>query len=212
MNLQSRNGKPKIPWMKFALIAVVLIVVVVFSGRAGIEQLLDLKPGTLGGSTSSQADDSDDSPKFDVDTAWKKSDDQSDNKSGDSDFELVRDGQVMRSPEGLTYYLGGRESRIDHVLHHAKDDRSKPVHGVFTVDAKDIFPMIDEAYKLVKAKSRKVLKTKPESGTDKIAYDVEMDRKIGYKGGRTGSKDKHLTVLRLVLDKGIRVITAFPAR
>ena len=98
------------------------------------------------------------------------------------------------------------------MLHHTKDDRSKPVHGVFTVDAKDIFPMIDEAYKLVKAKSRKVLKTKPESGTDKIAYDVEMDRKIGYKGGRTGSKDKHLTVLRLVLDKGIRVITAFPAR
>ena len=212
MNLQTHNGK-KIPWIKFALIAVVLIVVVIFSGRAGIEKILDLKPGTLGGSTANRADDdSDDSPKFDVDTAWKKSGGKSgDSDSNGSDFQLVRAGQVMRSPEGLTYYMGGRETKIDHVLLHTKDNRSKPVHGVFTISKAEIFPLIDEAYRLIKAKSKKVLKTDPEPGSDRIAYDVEMGRKIGYKGGRNG-RGQELTVLRLVLDKGIRVITAFPAR
>ena len=207
MNVQSKNGKPNIPWMKFALIGVVLIVVVIFSGRGGIEKLLDLKPGTLGGPTAERPnDESSDSPKFDVDTNWKKSSGDSEN----SDFELVRDGKVMRSPEGLTY----DQYRIDHVMLHAKDNLNKPVHGVFTGSENEIFAMIDEAYRQVKANSKQVVNTKPDSKKDRVAYDVRMGGKIGYKGGRSGRSDGHpdLTVLRLVLENDTRVITAFPAR
>ena len=62
---------------------------------------------------------------------------------------------------------------------------------------------------MVKSGSRKVLNTKPDR--ERVAYDIEMDRKIGRKGGRNG-KGQTLTVLRLVLEKETRVITAFPAR
>ena len=207
MNVQSKNGKPNIPWMKFALIGVVLIAVVIFSGREGIEKLLDLKPGTLGGSTANRHDDdSPDSPKFDVDTNWKNSS----GDSGSSDFELVRDGKIMRSPEGLIY----DQYRIDHVMLHAKDNLSKPVHGVFIGSENEILAMIDEAYRQVKAKSEQVVNTKPDSKKDRVAYDVRMGHKIGYKGGRNGRSDSYpdLTVLRLVLENETKVITAFPAR
>jgi len=208
------------PWMKFALIGIVLIGVAVFSGRAGLEKILKLKPGTLGGSTASnnRSDDSSDAPKFDVDLDWKNQSNNNANStsgSDSSDFELIRDGYVMKSPEGLTYYIGDRgENRIDHVLLHTRDNTSKPVHGIFVGSKNEIFAMIDEAYKMVKSNSNNVLKTKPENGTDKVAYDVDMGRKIGYKGGRNGNRDGNpdLTILRLVLNKKIRVITAFPAR
>ena len=211
MNFTSKNGQKNIPWIKFGIIAAVLIGVAVFSGRAGIEKILNLKPGTLGGNrtaTNSRDDDSSDSPKFDVDTNWKNSGGAG--KTSDSDFRLERDGYVLRSPEGLTYYVGDRgENRYQHVLDHAKDDRSKPVHGVFALGENEIFETIDEAYRLVKSGSRKVLNTKPDR--ERVAYDIEMDRKIGRKGGRNG-KGQTLTVLRLVLEKETRVITAFPAR
>ena len=212
MNVQSKDGKPNIPWMKFALIGVVLIAVVIFSGREGIEKLLDLKPGTLGGQTAERSEEeSSESPKFDVDTNWKNSsDDSGSSDSGSSDFEFVRDGRVMRSPEGLTY----DQYRIDHVMLHAKDNLNKLVHGVFTGSENEIFAMIDEAYRQVKANSKQVVNTKPDSKKDRVAYDVRMGGKIGYKGGRSGRSDGHpdLTVLRLVLENDTRVITAFPAR
>lgn len=127
-------------------------------------------------------------------------------------FQLRKNGFVMESPAGLTYYVGNRgENRISHVMRHAEDNLSRPVHGVFSGTEEEIFALIDEAYQLSQAKSRWVEK-KVEG--DRVVYSVDMRRPIGYKGGKNGKRDGNpeLTVLRLVVEKGNRVITAFPYR
>jgi hypothetical protein len=220
MNVQD-NSAAKIPWMKIGLIVGVIVLVGVFSGRAGIEKMLGLDPGTLGGTAVAEKDQ-DDQPKFDLDSDWKKDNSNSGNSSSNSnaqsnsDFALKRDGFVMKSPEGLTYYVGDRgENRVDHVMRHAKDSPSRPSHGVFNGSKNDILQTIDEAYALIKSNSRQVVKTtKDREIKTRVAYEVDMKRKIGYKGGKSGQRDGHpdLSTVKLILDKGNRVITAYPYR
>ncbi len=226
MNVQSNNKQSSIPWMKIALIVGVVICVLVFSGRAGLEQLLGLDPGTLGGTVAQKDNEDKDDPKFDnFDDDWKKdAADKTNSKSNASQNNsstqsnkpyLKRDGEVMRSPEGLTYYLGGRESRVDHVLRHAKDMPSRPVHGVFDGTEDEIFKLVDEAYALIKSNSNQVVDEKRDSDIrTRVAYDVDMKRRIGYLGGKSGKSKGNPAqkVLRLVIDKEIRVITAFPCK
>lgn len=121
---------------------------------------------------------------------------------------LTRVGKDFKSKEGLVYRAGSSRGGHDHVLLHAKDNLSKPVHGVFD-DKSQIFALADEAYKKIKSGSRDVQTSKQGSRT---AYTVKMGRRIGYKGGRSGKQQGQpkLTRITLVLVEGNRVITAYP--
>lgn len=221
MNVQ-HNRSSNIPWMKIGLIVGVIVLVGVFSGRAGIEKIFGLEPGTLGGTAVAEKDnDKESSPNFDIDTDWKKDSSKNDDARNspnsqskpDSVFELKRDGFVMKSPAGLTYYVGDRgENRIEHVMRHAKDDPNRPSHGVFVGSENEILETIDKAYTLIKANSRQVIDE--EKDGSRMAYEIDMKRKIGYKGGKSGKRDGNpdLKIMKLILDKGTRVITAYPYR
>ncbi len=122
-----------------------------------------------------------------------------------SDQVLTRVGRNFESKEGLVYRAGNSREGHDHVLLHAKNNLSKPVHGVFD-DKSQIFALADEAYKKIKSGSRDVETSKQGS---KTAYTVKIGRRIGYKGGRHGKK-QGLTRIKLILVEGNRVITAYP--
>ncbi len=120
-------------------------------------------------------------------------------------------GKNLRSPAGLVYGMGGGgEHRVEHVMKHGADDLNRPSHGVFDGDQEAILKLLDEAYEMVKSKSKYV---KSESSQGNTAYTVSMGRKIGYEGGEKGNRsgNRGLNSVRLVLD-GDRVITAYPYR
>ena len=118
-------------------------------------------------------------------------------------------GNKYKSPAGLIY-TGGREHRVDHVLRHCVDDPSKPTHGVFVGDAVTVLKMVDEAYEMVKANSRKV---DSDRQGDKMTHTCEMGRVVGHTGGRKAERSgrKELRSVKLVLADD-RVITAYPTR
>lgn len=117
----------------------------------------------------------------------------------------------FKSPAGLVYGMGGGgEHRVEHVMRHAKDDASRPSHGVFGGDKESILELLDEAYELIKNQSRYV---KSERSRGNTAYTVSMGRVIGFEGGQKGKRSNHkpLKSIRLILD-GDMVITAYPYR
>ena len=116
----------------------------------------------------------------------------------------------FESPEGLIYGMAGGEHRVEHVMHHAVDDPNRPSHGVFHGDEVTILKLIDEAYAMVKDRSKYVKSTRSQ-GNDE--YTISMGRVIGYDGGQKGQRNGHrsLKSLRLILD-GKRIITAYPYR
>lgn len=120
---------------------------------------------------------------------------------------LTKVGKNYESAAGLIYG-SGKEHRRDHVLRHAKDDLSKPTHGVFD-DESQVFALVDEAYEKVKSGSRDV-RTSNEG--DRTIHTVRMNRRIGYKGGQNGKKNNKppLNSIRLVLVNENHVITAYP--
>lgn len=118
-------------------------------------------------------------------------------------------GKNLESPGGLVYTGGRSGHRADHVLRHARDIPDRDVHGVFNQDGDELFRLIDEVYELIKNKSSRV-RTQP--GDDgKTAYIVDMQREVGFKGGRSGKRDSHppLYKIKLVLADN-RVVTAYP--
>ena len=68
---------------------------------------------------------------------------------------------------------------------------------------------LDEAYELIKNKSKQVKKSPGRNG--KTEYVVDMKRKVGYLGGQTGGRKNNppLYKIKLILGDN-RVITAFP--
>ena len=97
------------------------------------------------------------------------------------------------------------------MLRHGADQPNRPVHSVFEGNDLKIFQTIDEAYQLVKSKSKQV-KHSNSRGNDE--YTINMHRKVGYEGGRKG-KDKgypDLRKVKLILKSGNQVITAYPYR
>ena len=140
----------------------------------------------------------------------------------------------LKSPAGLQYRLddprqpGGQTSsgtsRVDHILRHAQDDPSRPVHGVFQGDAKQILETIDEAYRLVDSNGLssptdsspgRVQSEKDDEKPFRSIYRVDMQRTIGFEGGRRGRDWGHpeLTKITLVIDNpDSEIITAYPSR
>ncbi len=216
MNVKENNTS-NIPWAKVAIIVAAFVLLAMFSGRAGIEEILGLKAGTLGGPVVEENDQQSASSNPVVNgNANEKSHRSNSGREPEEPFEFKESGYVMESPEGLTYYVGDRgENRMEHVMRHAKDQPNRNVHSVFTGGETDIFQTIDEAYALIKSNSSQVLvENKVRDFDTRMEYEVDMKRKIGFKGGQSGQRDGKpaLHTLKLILDKGNAVITAYPYR
>ncbi len=118
----------------------------------------------------------------------------------------------LQSPAGLIYGRGPQgEHRVDHVLRHSQDDPGRPVHGVFGGSRDEIFQLLDEAYRLIGQKSKRV--TKQVEG-DRTEYTIRFDQAIGYEGGRNGQRNNYpkVNLLKLILEDDESVITAYPIR
>lgn len=115
----------------------------------------------------------------------------------------------FKSTAGLIYGKGSRDgTRLKHVMKHAEDDLSKPVHGVFDGSQEEVLALIDQAYTLAKKNSKNVTSSKQR---DRTVYTVYFSKRIGYVGGQKGKRTKNpmCKELSLVLE-GNRVITAYP--
>ena len=114
------------------------------------------------------------------------------------------------STAGLRYTPGSQEGhRLKHVMRHDNDLPDRPgKHGVFDGDQQTLLAVLDEAYGLIKEDSRQVRSNREG---DRTVYEVDMQRRIGFVGGRDGKRDGNPPAqhIRLVLEDD-RVITAFP--
>ena len=119
---------------------------------------------------------------------------------------------VFESPAGLVYRSGSVDGhRVDHVLSHAKDIPSKPIHGVFRGDREEIFRLIDEAWQIAQTRGPPQVET--EQNRDRTVLTVDMKRPIGFVGGQSGKRQGHpeCRKVRLVVEDQ-NVITAYPMR
>ena len=116
------------------------------------------------------------------------------------------------SAAGLRYTRGSQQGhRLKHLMAHAKDKPNRPgQHGVFdSNDVGEVVSLVDEAY--LQAQTGRDTRTQQED--ERIVYEVNLRRRIGYVGGTSGKRKNHPAAkhLRLVI-QGDRVITAFPVR
>ena len=152
----------------------------------------------------------------------------------DVQFQPTSKKGYFTSPAGLQYLLydpnnpawrtSSDSSRVEHILRHAEDDPTRPVHGVFEGDERQILELVDEAYRLVNSDNRSTPKgsssarVQSEKDDDKpfrTVYQVDMRRTIGFEGGRRGRERGHpqLSHITLVLDgPDSKIITAYPSR
>jgi len=208
MNTPPLTG-PRLTWSKFALVAVVLLLAAYrFYAENDQPVVVDR---AVAGDRSKPADRS-------VEANRPRAEARPRSEAGSASSNLSNQTYLkpvgkhdLQSPAGLVYGMGGGgEHRVDHVMRHARNDLSRPSHGVFDGDQTTILKLIDEAYQMVKEKSKYV---KVESSGRNLEYTISIGRKIGYEGGEKGqrSNNRPLRVLRLILD-GNRVITAYPFR
>ena len=121
---------------------------------------------------------------------------------------------VFESTAGLVYVPGSADGhRLRHVMKHAKDDTSKPVHGVFdgNGDRDKVFAMIDEAW--VKA-ARGGNDVRKQTQNDRLVYTVRMGQRVGYVGGSEGKRQKNpeCNFIRIVVEDDNVVISAYPTK
>ncbi len=225
----SREYSPRAPLFygknqKVLLFVGLLLLVIYHFGRPSFEKLLGMNlPPLIADGT--QRTDTADRPQPSERTQPSVDKGQStspksptkptnDSQSTQSQFKFEKVGQDdLQSPEGLIYGMGpNREHRVDHVLRHAVDDPSRPVHSVFSGDRDDVLAIIDEAYRLVKQKSPQARSQKSPDGDNRTEIVVDLKRSIGYRGGKNGAGDGHpkLSKVKLILEDSNRLITAFP--
>ncbi len=112
-----------------------------------------------------------------------------------------------RSPGGLSYGTDlSFGNRAAHVLDHLEESAEKASQGVFTVSRDEVFPLLDEAWATA---SQDLERYHAEDQGKRQAYEIPMGRTIGYVGGQEGSQAR-VSTLRLVLEQGGSVVTAFP--
>lgn len=125
-------------------------------------------------------------------------------------FLRVLGNGVYESPAGLRYTRGSAEGhRLKHVERHLSDQPDRPgKHGVFEGEMSDALAVIDEAYQLGQ-QGHRAAKIRREQ--DRSIYEVSLNRRVGFVGGRDGNRQGRPAAsrIRLVLE-GNRVITAFP--
>ena len=226
MNIQSKSPR-SVNWKQIAIIAVVLGV----AAFKFIDSRRNATPqnGPANGGGTAQLDlpdqidlDSDLSKSGQSQTSTSKTDlkfkplkganpsttKSSNNSSGGS--YLKKQGGKKVSPAGLVY----ASSRIEHVMRHAQDMPNRNGnHGVFDTSGDDLFRLLDEAYEKIQSNSREVSKDKQRAGEEwKSAYTISMNRRVGYRGGKSGNKAGRpaLKRIKLVLGNGDEVVTAYP--
>lgn len=217
MNVTAKHT-PRIPWRRIFGIALVVVVLGYSYSRPTLERWFNVSlPAISGqGQPSDQNSPPRSKPDFDpYKTSLPATASASKSASAPvaGKFELKEVGRDRyQTPAGLLYTMGPRgEHRIEHVMRHASDQPNRPTHSVFLADDQDsVLRLIDQAYELAKAKSPRS-QYEPSQGNDK--YDVDMQRQVGFDGGKKGQRNNHrsLNKVRLILD-GNRVITAFPVR
>ena len=119
---------------------------------------------------------------------------------------------VYQSPSGLRYTRGSQHGhRLKHLMAHTKDEPGRPgQHGVFDSDDPiEVVALVDEAY--LQAQAGRDTRTRRED--ERIIYDVNLRRRIGYIGGESGNRRNRPVAkhLRMVVE-GDRLITAFPVK
>ena len=223
MNIES---KPRpINWRKFFWVGLILLVAGYVYGRPTLEKWTGMDLPSLTGEDDRNAgeneiddakppgNDFDYSVNFPADSSTPKTSDSVSATSKSSKFKLNEIGRnKFESPAGLVYSMGPRgEHRIDHVLRHGKDMPSRPVHSVFEGDRDAILAVIDDAYEMVKSQPKRVKSSRERNRTE---YTIDMQRKIGYEGGRKGKRNGFpaLRKLKLVIQNKSYVVTAYPCR
>lgn len=121
-----------------------------------------------------------------------------------------RDRADYRSAAGLRYTPESQHGhRLKHLMAHCQDEPGRPgQHGVFdSNDAATVVALVDEAY--LQAQTGRDTRTQREE--DRIVYDVNLRKRIGYVGGSSGKRKGNPPArhIRLVI-QGDRLITAFP--
>lgn len=139
---------------------------------------------------------------------------ESESATEDAQPELGRLKEVGKktfvSTAGLKYGPGSADGhRLLHVMKHAQDDLEKPIHGVFEGSKEEILAIIDEAWLLVKEKSKQV-KTEEQGGRQ--VFTVDLKRRVGYTGGEVGERKNHpvCTKVRIVIEDENEVVSAYP--
>lgn len=228
MNVSAKHN-PRIPWRRIIPIGLVLLVLGYSYSRPTLERWFNVSLPAITdqdrGSRQDSGKNSSPRPAGDFDpyktslpqtalpqSAQSKGASAKGSVAGGT-FQLKEVGRDRyQTPAGLLYTMGPRgEHRIEHVMRHASDQPNRPTHSVFIDDDQDsVLKLIDQAYELAKSKSPR---SKYESSKGNDKYDVDMQRKVGYDGGKKGQRNNHrsLNKVRMILD-GNRVITAFPVR
>jgi len=118
---------------------------------------------------------------------------------------------VWRSAGGLRYGPDPRYgNRVQHVLRHAEDDATRAVeHGVFDAGRAGTLGVIDEAWAIAQRGGPGVASV---VRGNRVEYTIDMGRRIGYVGGRSGAAAGHPAAshIRLIIANGTDVITAYP--
>lgn len=118
---------------------------------------------------------------------------------------------VWESAAGLRYGADPQfGNRVEHVLKHAIDDPARRgEHGVFDAGRTGALKVIDEAWSIIQKGGAGVSVTQQGKRT---VYTVDMGKRIGYVGGQAGAAANRPAAqhLRLVVENGRDVITAFP--
>ncbi|MCP9958347.1 hypothetical protein [Streptomyces sudanensis] len=82
------------------------------------------------------------------------------------------------------------------MLQHARENPSKPAHGVFDTGRAGIFETVDEAWER-RAFAVEVL---PQGA--RTTYIIPVDRQVGYNPGEN--------YISITVENGNEVVTAFP--
>ena len=217
-NMQTTQQRPAINRRKFIWLSLIILVAGYIYAQPHLESWLGIELPTLDDNPVKQVENDATPPSTNKDnkkkTPSKLSRDYPSISSASSSFKLKRlKGGSCVSPAGLYYAAGpSGESRLDHIMRHSKDDPTRPVHGVFTGDQQQILETIDKAYELTLSPSSRVKSETDEEDPSRIIYTVDMQKKIGYEGGRQGRKEKKpsLNKIRLVIENQDHIITAYP--
>jgi hypothetical protein len=102
-------------------------------------------------------------------------------------------------------------NRVQHVQHHALDDLTRNRHEVFNTQHQDVLEIVDEAWLSAQRGGSHVQVT---TQVNRMIYDVDMGRPIGYAGGQEGATlgNPVLSRVRIIVQNGNEVVTAYPVQ
>ena len=121
------------------------------------------------------------------------------NSNADLHYGVLREigPNEFLSPEGLRYVPGSAEGhRLEHLRRHTEDMPSRPgKHGVFDGGMEGALVTIDDAY----GRAKKNQRSTKQTDRDRTIYTIDMERRVGYVGGREGKRQNHPIARRVKL-------------